>query len=231
MTLVLAGWAFAVFAGVAAVLLFGRSRALGDRARALGGRIEEVRAELQAARGNLEQRKEEHRRRGEELSELRKQLGKAKKERRSARERQRGEPARIEELERALSVQRDDVARARADLEEAHSELAKVHALRERELEVARAPRTEVDERLRDLEARLGRAEAALRTSVEEHTADRHELGRWRKRAENLDKVYMVLCGEHELAKDRLRTQEAELERLRALKVALVDPVPETTEG
>ncbi len=231
MTLVLAGWAFAVFAGVAAVLLFGRSRALGDRARALGGRIEEVRAELQAARGNLEQRKEEHRRRGEELSELRKQLGKAKKERRSARERQRGEPARIEELERALSVQRDDVARARADLEEAHSELAKVHALRERELEVARAPRTEDDERLRDLEARLGRAEAALRTSVEEHTADRHELGRWRKRAENLDKVYMVLRGEHELAKDRLRTQEAELERLRALKVALVDPVPETTEG
>ena len=229
--MVLAGWAFAVFAGVAAVLLFGRSRALGDRARALGGRIEEVRVELQAARGNLEQRKEEHRRRGEELSELRKQLGKAKKERRSARERQRGEPARIEELERALSVQRDDVARARADLEEAHSELAKVHALRERELEVARAPRTEDDERLRDLEARLGRAEAALRTSVEEHTADRHELGRWRKRAENLDKVYMVLRGEHELAKDRLRTQEAELERLRALKVALVDPVPETTEG
>ena len=41
----------------------------------------------------------------------------------------------------------------------------------------------------------------------------------------------MVLRGEHELAKDRLRNQEEELERLRALKVALVDPLPETEES
>ncbi len=91
-------------------------------------------------------------------------------------------------------------------------------------------PGEEADARAREATAKLGRAEAGLSKAEDEIEVARHELGRWRKRAENLDKVYMVLRGEHELAKDQLRTQTEELERLRALKVALVDPVPEVEE-
>ncbi len=173
------------------------------------GQLEEVREELAAAGRRLETQREEHRRRGEDLADLRKRLDKAKRSRGAVRENERAAPGRVAELEGALG------------------ELAVVHAQLKRERDHARKPREEADKAVRELETKLGQAQADVERTASDLDTARHEYGRWRKRAENLDKVYMVLRGEFELAKDRLRAQEAELERLRALKVALVDPVPE----
>jgi chromosome segregation ATPase len=215
---------------LAAALLFARSRAEQAFSRELTSQLEEVREELAVAGRRLEKQKEEHRRRGEDLVDLRKRLDKAKRSRGGERERERAEPGRVAALERAIELQTEDLARARTERDGALAELAKVHAQLERAREDARKPREEADEAMRELETKLGQAQADLERTVADLDAARHELGRWRKRAENLDKVYMVLRGEFELAKDRLRAQDAELERLRALKVALVDPVPEIGE-
>ncbi len=223
----LLGWGVALVVGFAAALLYARASAEGARALELERQLEEASVELDAVRDRLEQQKGEHRKRGEELADLRKRLAKAKRSRGAEREQARSEPGRIAELEVALQQRGADLERARSELEGAHTDLARLHAQRERE--VARAPREEADTRTGELEAELARARDGSETTQRELEAARHELGRWRKRAENLDKVYMVLRGEYELAKDQLRSQQSELERLRALKVALVDPVPETS--
>ncbi len=46
---------------------------------------------------------------------------------------------------------------------------------------------------------------------------------RARKRMANQDQLYAALRGELEAKKDRLRTQEEQLQRLQALKVAVLD--------
>ncbi len=225
--LVALGWGLAAVAALAAALFFARSRAEQALSRELTSQLEEVREELAVAGRRLEKQKEDHRRRGEELADLRKRLDKAKRSRGAVRENERAAPGRVAELERTIELQTEDLARARTELEGALGELAVVHAQLKRERDDARKPREEADKAVRELETKLGQAQADVERTAGDLDTARHEYGRWRKRAENLDKVYMVLRGEFELAKDRLRAQEAELERLRALKVALVDPVPE----
>ncbi len=221
------GWGFAAVAALAAALFFARSRAEQALSRELTSQLAEIREELAVAGRRLEKQKEEHRRRGEDLGDLRKRLDKARRSRGTAREKERAEPARVAELERTIELQAEDLARARTELDRTLGELAVVHAQLERERDDARKPREQADKAVRELEMKLGQVQADSETIAADLETARHELGRWRKRAENLDKVYMVLRGEFELAKDRLRAQDAELERLRALKVALVDPVPE----
>ncbi len=228
--MLLLGWVLAALAAIAAAVSLARFRRESSGVDELRRKLEGLGEELRALEHKREQQRDEHRRRGEELGDLRKRLEKTKRSRSVARERERVEPGRIEELEATLELRTEDLSRAREELQPSHTELARVHATLERERETARGPREEADARAREATARLGRSEADLSKAQEELEAVRHEFLRWRKRAENLDKVYMVLRGEHELAKDRLRAQEEELERLRALKVALVDPLPETKE-
>ena len=225
------GWVLAAFAFLAATVSFGRYRSESSRVAELRGELEGLGCELKALEEKREQVRDEHRRRGEELADLRKRLEKTKRSRGVARERERTEPGQIEELERTLELRAQALTRAREELQQSHRELARVHATLEHEREAARGPREEADARAREATTRLGRSEVGLSKAREDLGAERHELMRWRKRAENLDKVYMVLRGEHELAKDQLRAQQQELERLRALKVALVDPEPETEEA
>lgn len=227
--LVALGWGLAAVAALAAALFLARSRAEQALSRELTSQLEEVREEVAVAGRRLEKQKEEHRRRGEDLADLRKRLDKAKRSRGVVRESERAAPDRVAELERTIELQTEDLARARTELDGALGELAVVHAQLERERDDSRKPREEADKVVRELETKLGRAQADVERTAGDLDTARHELGRWRKRAENLDKVYMVLRGEFELAKDRLRAQDAELERLRALKVALVDPVPESS--
>lgn len=229
--MLLLGWALSALAAIAAASLLARFRSESSRVAELRSELESLNGELTALEHKCEQQRDEHRRRGKELADLRKRLEKTKRSRGAARERERVEPGRIEELERTLELRSEDLTRAREELQQSHGELTRVHARLDRERETARGPRDEADARAREATASLGRTEADLSKAQEELGAVGRELQRWRKRAENLDKVYMVLRGEHELAKDRLRNQEEELERLRALKVALVDPLPETEES
>ncbi len=50
-----------------------------------------------------------------------------------------------------------------------------------------------------------------------------------RQKLSTHEKLYVAIHGELAAKKDRLRGQTEELERLRALKVAVIDPLPESS--
>jgi len=70
---------------------------------------------------------------------------------------------------------------------------------------------------------RAEKAEAQSASRARELGAARKEVGRLQERLRTQNKVYMALRGELEAKKDRLRQQREEIERLQAIKVALVD--------
>ncbi len=137
-------------------------------------------------------------------------------------------------LESELLEAREDARTARAERDAAHAELAnwsrEQAAQRSRERaaqERAALPPPGQTAELAALRERLASAEAEREKAVDEAGAARDQTSRARKRAENLDKVYVILRGEHALQRDELRSQREELERLRALKVAVIDPLPD----
>jgi len=76
---------------------------------------------------------------------------------------------------------------------------------------------------MNELQASLVQARARIEElSAEVEAARRTEL-RLRKRADNQEQLYASVRGELEVKKDRLRTQEEQLQRLRALKVAVLE--------
>jgi hypothetical protein len=60
----------------------------------------------------------------------------------------------------------------------------------------------------------------------EKATAAERSLEKLRTKVRTQDQLYLVMRGELEAKKDRLRTQQEELERLQAFKVAVIDPLP-----
>ena len=228
------GWIASALAAAAAVLLFVRLRA-AEAAHA-AGEAEQTRlaAELADAAKRLEQRAAESKARGEELAELRKKHDKLKRRAGDEREEEKSAPARLRSLETDLAAERadsraarDEIVRLHAEAERTTAELARVGA------ELARASQrlAEVTP-LADpgqLDALEKRAQAgeerAAKLAVELQNAQQNSAkykGRW----ETLDKTYIVLRGELELKKDELRSLRAEVERLRALEVVLVEPEP-----
>ena len=67
-------------------------------------------------------------------------------------------------------------------------------------------------------------AEKALKRKADQLAKTDHDLQRMRKRVRNQDMLYTSIRSELDAKKDRLRTQQEELERLRALEVVLAPP-------
>ncbi|UCE86297.1 MAG: hypothetical protein JSU66_00690 [Deltaproteobacteria bacterium] len=205
------GWIAACCAFAAAVALFFARRTLARRASDAEARLETVRTNLAALDKRFEERSAELRRRGEELGDLKRKLEKTRKRAAQDREAHVHEDDVRTRLEEDLALRTAEAHELRAELERTQAQLVQlggeVRRLRERPpAPVANAPdvsRIEALERerteARDEAARqrtaLAAAEAANRTLRER--ADRHR------------KLYLVIKGQLDVAKERIRMLEA----------------------
>ena len=211
-------------AGVALVFFFRArsSEALIDEAR---GVSEKRQGELEAARATLAKSQAKQKHASSEVQELRKKLEKAKKRSAPSKAAPATSATRMQELEVALEQARQEREIAREEAAGIGAELSRVRAARRAEAEkpeVGQVALREAEAQIADQDSELERLRGAL--------ADRERaLERMRAKAKTQDLLYTSLRSELDAKKDRLRTQQEEVERLRAMKVALMDAPPAET--
>lgn len=166
----------------------------------------------------------------EELAELRRRADKARRRAEKPPEAPLGTAARIRDIEveleraqialRRVEAERDQHARSEATLLAERDRLAK-------QLEDASAPARAAAEQGR---AELERVQGELAAMREQHAKQSEllELARQtelriRKRMDNQEQLYASLRAELDIKKDRLRAQEEQIQRLQALKAAVID--------
>ncbi len=228
----LVGWLAAAACAFGAASLFARTRVLARQVAEADARAREFRERLKTSEKRFDQRAKQGRQRGEETGELRRKLEKARKRAGQAREEQRADAERARKLEAELHLREADLRAARAENAAPPSEVEK------REVEKrpnqptqaapalpppppAPAPQPVVPEAVLE---RAEKAEDDARRYAKELGKLRQDLERSRVRQRAESKAYMALRGELEAKKDRLRHQQEELERLRAMKVVLGSP-------
>jgi colicin import membrane protein len=229
--------------GVLVVTAVAALAGLGGAWRAAAGRARSLRAELDAALDRadglateLEQTSRVRKRQAEELAELRHRSEKARRRRSRTNEPPLGTAARMrDQEERVARVERErDRAerageRARAEAESLADEVKRLGARLDEAgiaLEAARAAPPEtaaVEQTLGTVRAALEASEERARTLEQTLAARDASEARLRKRIQNQEQLYASLRAELEAKKDRLRTQEEQLQRLQALKVAVLD--------
>jgi len=222
-------WILAGAAATAAFFLFARLRATAADLETRAAELERIGAELEAAREQIDRQSATHRRRGEEMAELRRKLDKAKKrgasEPRSGRA---GAPSHLQEVERELELARQARDAAREEASGLASELSR---LRAQPAPVPPPPvPPEESERITRVEAQRVEAEARAGHLAAELAAAHKQVQRLRGKHDTQEQLYAALRGELEAKKDRLRRQQEEIERLQALKVAVLDPLPPEPE-
>jgi hypothetical protein len=179
----------------------------------------------------LSRESQARKRQAEELTALRKRADKSKRRKMKGFDQPLGTSARIRdhetEVER-LRLERDRALSEKQALTDSLSELESELARSRRALEEATAPRSIPEPST--LEAALEESRSELASSLEKATKleDGLELARetevrMRKRMRNQEILYASLRAELDVKKDRLRTQEEQLQRLQALKVAVLD--------
>jgi chromosome segregation ATPase len=232
----LIAWSLAGAAAAAAVVLFGRLRTLAAQSLARARDCERLAAELEAAREQIEKQSAAHRRRGEEMSELHRKLDKLKKrgggEHRSGRA---AAPSQVQDLERELELARQARDAAREEVSGIARELSR---LRSEQAEAASPVAADDSERLVhseaqrvQAEAQRARAEARAEQLSADLSAAQKQVQRLRAKHDTQEQLYVALRGELDAKKDRLRRQQEQIERLQALKVAVVDPLPPEPEA
>jgi chromosome segregation ATPase len=206
--------------------------------RTAEGRVAQLEREAEALvakgkelAGGLSKQTQDRKRLAEELTALRNKADKAKRRQSKTVDQPLGTAARIRDHE--AQVERVELERDRA-----HSErdgLAKQVARLEARLEasalaLAEASRPRPKPVAGQLENALEQTQVELTSSREELTKRNDELGiarqteaRMRKRMSNQEQLYASIRAELDVKKDRLRTQEEQLQRLQALKVAVMD--------
>ena len=228
----LIAWLLVALSGAAAFALFLRVRGLQTDVASARLDADKLRAELVASRDQLSHAAAKQRRLVDESQELRRKLEKAK--RRGAH----GEPApgpagaRIPELEAELEQARQARDAARDEAAGLASELKRVRA------QVAERPAPpDVPVPLLDngaieaLQARLRSGEAELeaaRRTEQEHARAQQRL---KAKLRTQDDLYVAIRGDLAAKKDRLRTQQEQIERLQALKVAFIDAAPAAADA
>ena len=203
-------------------------------------------AELETAAARMTQKTEKlaadlskearaRRRQSEELASLRKRADKAKRRKQKGGDQPLGTSQRIRdheaEVER-IGLERDEAQAEQASLARALADLELKLAESNRSLAQATAPQSvaltvpgdgdapaEPDESAAELASALERAKK-LESELE--IARQSDL-RMRKRMSNQEMLYASMRAELDVKKDRLRTQEEQLQRLQALKVAVID--------
>ena len=222
-------WILAAVAAVAAVVFLVRLRREIGRTAALARDADRLEAELHDARQQLEKRAGGERRRADQERDTRRKLEKAKKRASQARAEQQEETERVRQLEGRLRLREADLKGLREELARASASPVSPDRVKEREAEIA-----EVKQALASLTARAEKAEAtaaAATAAKEEATRGlEKEVARLRRKTSTQETLYASIRSELDIKKHRLRAQTEELERLRAYKVAVVDPVPDAAE-
>jgi chromosome segregation ATPase len=217
---------------IAGVLVLARLwRTAEGRVAGLQAETEALTVEGKQLGARLSKQTQARKRQAEELATLRKKADKANRRQSKPVDQPLGTTARIRDHE--AQVERVELERDRANSE--REELARQVARLETRLEASARALEEATAPLptaiaNQAETSLERAQAELAASHEQRTKLRDELGiaqqteaRMRKRMNNQDQLYASLRAELDVKKDRLRTQEEQLQRLQALKVAVID--------
>jgi chromosome segregation ATPase len=219
------GWILAAVAVLAAAIFLFRLRRESGRAGELARDVDRLEGELHDARQRVEKRSGAERRRSDQERDTRRKLEKAKKRVSQARAEQQEEVERVRQLESQLRLREADVKGLREELARASASPLSPDRIEEREAE-----RGEMKQALSSLTARAEKAEAAAaaaKTAKDEATSGlEKEVARLRRKTATQETLYASIRSELEIKKHRLRAQTEELERLRAYKVAVVDPVP-----
>jgi chromosome segregation ATPase len=219
----------AAVAAVAAVVSLVRLRREIGRTAALARDVDRLEAELHDARQQLEKRSGAERRRADHERDTRRKLEKAKKRVGQVRAEQQEEVERVRQLEGQLRQREADLKGLREELARASASPLSPERIKEREAEIAEAKQA-----LSSLTARAEKAEAAAAaaTTAEEKATRmlEKEVSRLRHKMATQETLYASIRSELEIKKDRLRAQTEELERLRAYKVAVIDPLPDAAE-
>jgi chromosome segregation ATPase len=187
--------------------------------------VERLEGELHGARQQLDKRAGAQRRQSDQDRDTRRKLEKAKKRASQARAEQQEEMERVRQLEGQLRLREADVKGLREELARLSASSVSPDRVAEREAGLARAK-----QEISGLTARAEKAEAtaAAATAAKEEATRKLEkdVSRLRRKTATQETLYASVRSELEVKKDRLRTQTEELERLRAYKVAVLDPVP-----
>ncbi len=230
MTADLTLWIVAAAASAAALLLFARFRGATLQASQRQLEVEKLQAELVAARKQLEKAAAKQRRGAEEMAELRRRLEKTKKRAAQGHAAAGGTvPSRHQELEDALEQTRQARDAAREETSALSAELSRLRAEHARPAPSEPPAPEPVAVDTQALEARAAAAEAKLEALREELAQANKAGSRLRNKVATQESLYLAMRGELDAKKDRLRRQHEELERLRAFKVAVVDPLPAQT--
>lgn len=217
-----------VFAATAA-WFWRASQASEKRNRELAARIEELEAARKELARRVEHESQARRKQSEELVALRNRSDKSKRRSEKTPEVPLGTAARIRdvelELERALAGQRRAEAARDEESRRAEGLRGERDGLQKRLAEsiapvevVAEQGRAEVEK----VRAELAVAREQCLKQGEELAVARQTEARMRKRMDNQEQLYASLRAELEVKKDRLRTQEEQIQRLEAIKAVVV---------
>jgi chromosome segregation ATPase len=221
-----------IAAGVAIVL--GRLWQLADARAAVANKAHDrVSSERQDLAARLSKEVQTRKKQAEELATFRKRADKAKK--RSARDEKGatdlplGTAARLADFEEKIERVERERDRSRAEREQLTAQVSTL----ETRLEIASrasakvatpapiAPSlTATDDSLR---TELGEATERVGKMTEELKLAKETELRMRKRMNNQEQLYASVRAELDVKKDRLRTQEEQIQRLQAMKVVVTD--------
>jgi chromosome segregation ATPase len=219
-------WSLAAVAVLAAAICLARLRREIARSTASARDVDRLEAELRDASQQREKRADAQRRRADQERDTRRKLEKAKKRINQVRAEQHEEAERVRDLEAQLRRREADLTALREELARASASPLSPERIEEREAEVAELKRA-----LSSLTARAEKAEtAAEAATAAKQEATRgleKEVARLRRKVSTQETLYASIRSELEIKKHRLRSQTEEIERLRAYKVAVVDPVPD----
>ena len=219
-------WGIAALFGIGAAALFARLRQLAVEVSEARLGSEKLEGELRATRDQLGRESGKLRRKSDELADLRKRHDKLRK--RKDGEGGGGKQASVVTgaTDRDLEEARQARDRARDQASALEAELASLRAARaEAEASAAAEPvvETVTAAEAEQLRAEVTKASEALEAAKRDASDAEHMVARLKKRLQAQETAYVSLRGELEAKKDRLSTQNEELERLRALKITWVD--------
>lgn len=215
---------------LAGAFFFVRARTATNALGQLRDRIEAQGADLEQARAQRQKDVDVIARHGSEVADLRKRLEKAKRRAAQAGGRKVGsKPA------SALQTLEFDLEQTRRARDESRAEALALSQELSRVRSEARAPKQEVaplldNAEIESLQQRLESATRAVGEAREEVSRLKKSDARLKRKLSTQEILYVSMRSELDAKKDRLRTQQEELERLMALKVALTDS-PEPTES
>jgi chromosome segregation ATPase len=229
--LLLLPWLLLAAAVATAALLFVRMRSLAGELAASEAEARRLTDESQAGVEQLAKAIAKQQRSGEELAQLRRKLEKARKRAsRAGGESHPATPSDAQGLEAAIETARRErnAAREERDAAQAKAALLAQDLVKARAaIEAAAEVKTRLDDAATEtLEQRVATAGVEKKRRGTELAAAHATEKRLREKLDTQQQLDVAIRGELEAKKDRLRTQNEEIERLRALRVAVQEDAP-----